>query len=428
MASLFSKPTSISTINKDMRVAVSIPRGAKYVSTVGSHLSRAYKERLERAGRSWATLENAAAAKDWHMMMKSGGSVFGMTGGGLVVGEKYKVPKPYAVLMRKIKETKEMNLSYYDPSVMFELRLHTPTGKITSSANKPTDLILLRTPALHSHRLILSPRQPAKNISTLIHYQRSLEATPQSLNPRSMASIQKTTVALKQISANKPLLIDAPKFAKPSTARTSTIKHKAGTDKENLSVNLNANKNKPHQNNQTGVAARRITKRKLQEDADENAIDPSRAAKRKLQHDEPSLAPVHALKRKIAGDNLDVVSPDATKRKFKDDVNHIMASLFSKPTSIKNINKDMRFAASIPRATKYGAMGSSHLSRAYKERLEKAGRSWAVLEKAAAAKDWHMVIKSGGSVFGMTGGLVVGEKYKVPKPYAVLMRKIRETK
>ncbi|KAI5813762.1 hypothetical protein BZA77DRAFT_295187 [Pyronema omphalodes] len=106
-----------------------------------------------------------------------------------------------------------------------------------------------------------------------------------------------------------------------------------------------------------------------------------------------------------------------------------MASLFSKATSVSTINKDMRVAVSIPRATKSGAIGSSHLSRAYKERLEQAGRSWAILENAAAAKDWQMVIKSGGSVFGMTGGgLVVGEKYKVPKPYAVLMRKIKETK
>ncbi|KAI5814325.1 hypothetical protein BZA77DRAFT_356847 [Pyronema omphalodes] len=161
----------------------------------------------------------------------------------------------------------------------------------------------------------------------------------------------------------------------------------------------------------------------------EKAINPSRTFKRKLQHDEPSVAPVRALKRKLQDDDANALSHNATKRKFKDDTNHIMALLFSRPTSVSTINEDMRVAVSIPRATKSGAIGSSHLSRAYKERLEQAGRSWTILENAAAAKDWHMVINSGGSVFGMTGGgLVVGEKYKVPKPYAVLMRKIKETK
>ncbi|KAI5813760.1 hypothetical protein BZA77DRAFT_295189 [Pyronema omphalodes] len=139
----------------------------------------------------------------------------------------------------------------------------------------------------------------------------------------------------------------------------------------------------------------------------------SRTVKRKLQHDEPSVAPVRALKRKLQHDDLDILSPDATKRKFKDDINHIMASLFSRPTSVSTINEDLRVAVSIPRATKSGAIGSSHLSRAYKERLEQAGRSWTILENAAAAKDWHLVMKSGGSVFGMTGGgLVVGENIR----------------
>ncbi|KAI5814316.1 hypothetical protein BZA77DRAFT_356838 [Pyronema omphalodes] len=213
-----------------------------------------------------------------------------------------------------------------------------------------------------------------------------------------MASIHKNRATLKPISANKPLLVDAPKFGKPMTART----HRVSINKENLPVPSNAS---------------------------EKTTARSRTVKRKRQHDEPSVAPVRALKRKLQHDDLDVVSTNTTKRQFKDDTNHIMASLFSKPTSISTINKDMRVAVSIPRGAKYVSTVGSHLSRAYKERLERAGRSWTILENAAAAKDWSMVIKSGGSVFGMTGGgLVVGEKYKVPKPYAVLMRKIKETK
>ncbi|KAI5813763.1 hypothetical protein BZA77DRAFT_295186 [Pyronema omphalodes] len=213
-----------------------------------------------------------------------------------------------------------------------------------------------------------------------------------------MATIQKTPFR-----RTNHLLVDATKtFAKPTTAGTAAIKHRARNNKENLSTPSNAG---------------------------EKATARSRTVKRKLQHDEPSVTPVGALKRKLQDDDLDILSPDATKRKFKDDTNHILASLFSKPTSISTISKDMRVAVSIPRATKSGAIVSSHLSRAYKELLEQAGRSWNILENAAAAKNWHMVIKSGGSVFGMTGGgLVVGQKYKVPKPYAVLMRKIKETK
>ncbi|KAI5787858.1 hypothetical protein FPQ18DRAFT_392739 [Pyronema domesticum] len=56
----------------------------------------------------------------------------------------------------------------------------------------------------------------------------------------------------------------------------------------------------------------------------------------------------------------------------------------------------------------------------------RAVRSWALLEKSAAAKDWHKVIKLGGSATGMSGGLIVGEKFKVPKSYNFLMKKLRK--
>ncbi|CCX15722.1 hypothetical protein FPQ18DRAFT_307831 [Pyronema domesticum] len=129
----------------------------------------------------------------------------------------------------------------------------------------------------------------------------------------------------------------------------------------------------------------------------ENVAARARVPKRKA--DEQAVAPPRLSKRK--DDEKAVVLPRATKRK---------------------LDNDEQVVASPPRATK-DVRTDGNKALTYPERLAQAGRSWALLEAAAANKDWHKVIKLGGSVSGMSGGgLVLGEKYKVPKSYNYIMR------
>ncbi|KAI5786532.1 hypothetical protein FPQ18DRAFT_393552 [Pyronema domesticum] len=180
-----------------------------------------------------------------------------------------------------------------------------------------------------------------------------------------MALVTKTAAALKPISGNKPRL-QSSSTDKPTAAPVQTH------GKENV------------------VVPACVSKRK----ADEQAVVPPRAAKRKAA--EKDVAPLRPTKRKLDNNKQAVVPltpPNGKPEKAVD----------SPPRPIKRTDDKKPLT--------------------YQERLVQAGRSWALLEAAAAKKDWHQVIKLGGSVSGMSGGgLVVGEKYKVRKSYNYIMK------
>jgi hypothetical protein len=144
--------------------------------------------------------------------------------------------------------------------------------------------------------------------------------------------------ALKPISANKPRLAESSSAEKPTTAAVK----KPG--KENV------------------VVPARVSKR----NADDQVVVHPHAAKRKA--DEKAIVPLRATKRKA--DEQTVVPPRVDKRKIDHDEKAVASPL--RPTKRTDDKKALT----------------------YQERLAQAGRSWVLLEAAAAKKDWHQVIVS----------------------------------
>ncbi|KAI5814092.1 hypothetical protein BZA77DRAFT_295377 [Pyronema omphalodes] len=132
-------------------------------------------------------------------------------------------------------------------------------------------------------------------------------------------------------------------------------------------------------------------------------------------------------KRKVDAKVNAPISSRVTKRRRYDEEQEALPSRVTR----RKIDNNDQATASLSRPVKHTS--SNFLigladPLAYQERLAKAGRSWADLEKAAASKDWNTVRKLSGSATGMSGGLIVGEKFKVPKPYNFLIKKIRKEK
>jgi hypothetical protein len=117
--------------------------------------------------------------------------------------------------------------------------------------------------------------------------------------------------------------------------------------------------------------AARITKH-----GKENAVAPARLPKRKA--DEKAVVPVppRIAKCRLYNEEKAVLPSRVTKRKI--DNNDQAVALLPRP--IKHARTNTTTGLEKPLM--------------YQERLAQAGRSWALLEKAAASKDWHKVLVS----------------------------------